>query len=102
MQFADLESDERELVGAWIADRGRVVADDTCRRIEWLVGQRLEQVANAGGWEVLFRDPRDGRLWECIYPRSEMHGGGPPALRLVALSTAVLKYRWPPENNSTG
>jgi hypothetical protein len=96
MRFADLDRGEWEVVGQWIGDRERVVPDHTCKRIEWLVGQRLEQVAtNADGWDVLFRDPRDGRLWERIYPKSEMHGGGPPALRLVTPSAAALKYRWP-------
>jgi hypothetical protein len=104
MQFEDLGSDERELVGQWIADGVRVAADDTCKRIEWLVAQRLEQVATgADGWDVLFRDPRDGRLWERTFPQSEMHGGGPLSLTLIAPSAASLKYRWRRlEQNSTG
>jgi hypothetical protein len=93
MVFDDLRTDEFALVGEWVMQQGRVIADDTCRRIEWLVAQRLERVAtDPSGWETLLRDRRDGRLWEQTFPKSEMHGGGPPALRLLNPAVAALKY----------
>lgn len=93
MDFSDLGSDEIELIGRWSVEGGHVVADQTCKRIEWLVSQRLERVATSpDGWDVLFRDARDGRLWERIFTKSEMHGGGPPALLLLTQKAADLKY----------
>ena len=47
---------------------------------------------DASGWDVLFRDPTDGRLWELIYPQSEPHGGGPPQLRCLTADEARQKY----------
>ena len=44
------------------------------------------------GWEKLYRDPVDLRLWELTYPQSEMRGGGPPMLRLLSLEEAQKKY----------
>ena len=68
-------------------------ADSVCDRVEWLVKFRLQRVAaDPSGWNTLYRDPRDGRLWELTYPRSEMHGGGPPTLTLVAKDEARHRY----------
>jgi hypothetical protein len=82
---ADLEPTETDLIGSWVlGEDRRMRADETCQRIEWLIRHRLERVAvGAHGWEVLFRDPRDGRFWERTFPQGEMHGGGPPRLTLV-------------------
>ena len=92
-RFADLAGDENELVGQWTTNDGPAAADQTCERIEWLVEHRLERVAtSADGWDVLFRDPRDGRLWERTFQGSATHGGGPPTLRLLAPTVASLKY----------
>ena len=41
---------------------------------------------------ALYRDPNDNRLWELIYPQSEMHGGGPPELRNLTFNEARQKY----------
>ena len=90
----DLGPGETVLTGDWLPEGGRVVADDVCRRIEWLVESRLERLAaDASGRDTLYRDPRDGRLWERTYPRGEMHGGGPPQLSVVSPEAAAAKYR---------
>ena len=90
----ELQSDEIVLTGNWLVEGGRVVADEVCRRIEWLVESQLERLGtDSSGWDTLYRDPRDGRLWEHTYPQSHMHGGGPPELKVVTAESAVAKYR---------
>jgi len=89
----DLEPGESVLIGQWLVDGGRVIGDETCERIDWLIHSRLERLArDSSGWETLYRDPRDGRLWELTYPQSHMHGGGPPDLRLISSDAATSKY----------
>ncbi|WP_436148153.1 Imm27 family immunity protein [Bosea sp. LjRoot90] len=91
----DLPHHETELRGEWTLSEGRVIADHTCRRIEALTRLVLKRVAahpSDGGWTILFRDPRDGRLWERTYPKSELHGGGPPLLRQISLAEAMEAY----------
>src|SRR5438094_1244122 len=86
---------ETELIGKWVAEEGRVRADDTCTRIMWLTSNHLREVVvskESGGWETLFIDPDDGRYWERTYPQSEMHGGGPPALICLSSEQAKAKY----------
>jgi hypothetical protein len=48
--------------------------------------------SDSTGWDVLYRDPNDGRLWELIYPQSEIHGGGPPQLISLTAEDAAQKY----------
>jgi hypothetical protein len=90
----ELASEEVELRGNWVVQPDRsVVGDTTEERIEWLTTQKLERIANdSSGWEILYRDPRDGRLWELTYPRGEMHGGGPRRLRIISRDEAAVKY----------
>ena len=69
--------------------------DVTCERIKWLINNYLRKVADSpqwGAWETLYQDPADGRYWERTYPQSELHGGGPPQLRCLALNEAKQKY----------
>jgi hypothetical protein len=40
----------------------------------------------------LYRDPVTGRLWELTWPQSDLHGGGPPRLRLVQADEVRPKY----------
>lgn len=91
-----LQPDETDVMGRWIETRGGVRADDTCGRIERLVNEVLEEVAVSpewGAWEVLYRDPSDGRYWERTYPEGNMQGGGPPRVRCLSLEEARAKYR---------
>lgn len=88
--------DEVEIKGGWLMVNGRMTEDDQCRRINVLIKAELEHVATSkDGWEKLYRDPRDGRYWELTYPQSEMQGGGPPALILTGIESALEKYGVP-------
>jgi len=92
MSVVRLLPDETELVGRWKSQDGRMVADETAERITALVRYWLKPVSG-GGWERLLQDPSDGRFWEMTYPMSEMHGGGPPALRVISADGARGKYK---------
>ena len=94
-----LEPNETELIGEWIsAGRGSPVrGNEACDRIQWLTSEILEKVGvdpKSAGWEKLFRDPKDGRYWLLTYPKSEMQGGGPPALRHMPLSAEEVKEKF--------
>jgi heptosyltransferase III len=72
-------------------DAKRVIADETCLRIESLTANHLLEVAcSEDGCSRLCKDPDDGRLWECTYPDSELPQGGPPTLH----SVSALQARW--------
>ncbi len=92
--MAELAPEEVDLRGNWIVQDNRsVIADATERRIEWLTTQKPQRIMNDwSGWETLYRDPRDGRLWELTYPQSEMHGGGPRRLHILSREAAAAKY----------
>jgi Immunity protein 27 len=91
--FEDLAPDEDDLRGSWVEVGAQVQADPVCDRVQWLVTSRLQRVAtDPSGWNTLYRDPRDGRLWELTYQRSEMHGGGPPTLTVVTKDEARRRY----------
>lgn len=34
-------------------------------------------------WLVLYRDPRTGLFWLKDNPQGELHGGGPPRIRMI-------------------
>ena len=88
-----LNSAESELVGSWFMRDGHMVADAVANRIEELIQQHLIKLgADDSGWDMLYRDPEDGRLWELTYPQSDSHGGGPPALRCIDATHARRKY----------
>lgn len=81
------------LTGKWLLKDGRVVADDVCARIEDLTRSHLRALGHdASGWDAVFVDPYDGRLWELVYPDSGLHGGGAPELRVLAAAQAKEKY----------
>jgi hypothetical protein len=89
----DIEPSETVLTGQWILQGGRPVADDVCKRILALANSYLVEVGrDASGWNVLYRDPNDGRYWELSYPQGELHGGGPPQLRCLTTEEARQKY----------
>jgi|APLak6261658528_1056013.scaffolds.fasta_scaffold18515_2 hypothetical protein len=84
---------ETDFVGTWKLRREAIVADPACERIEWLISNHLVQLtADPSGWDELYRDPEDGRLWELAWPQSEMHGGGPPRLTCLTIDAARSKY----------
>lgn len=88
-----LEPHEIDLTGHWLF-KGRNVAGDTaCERIEWLIAEHLTLLGtDASGWNDLYRDPDDGRLWELTFPQPEMHGGGPPRLTCLSIEQARGRY----------
>jgi hypothetical protein len=93
--FHPLQGHETDLVGSWIVQDGKMAADATCRRIEWLIANRLTKVGNslAGrGWESAYEDPSDNRLWERTYPESGTHGSGPPRLRALTIDDYQRRY----------
>jgi len=87
----NLKPDETDLRGEWIVVDGKVIGNEICDRIAFLIKHYLKKVAG-GGWETLYVDPNDGRYWELTYPESEMHGGGPPSLAVLSKEQAEAKY----------
>jgi Immunity protein 27 len=91
----NLLPDESELIGDWVFDGSTSARDEVCSRIEYLLENVLQKVAESpkwGSWETLYRDPRDGRFWERTFPKGEMHGGGPPRLAVISRAAAEAKY----------
>jgi len=87
--FHDLKAEEKELVGMWLDLGVKVTGDAVSDRVEWLTADRLEKLAeNRELLAELYRDPRDGRLWEKILP----FAGGPPTLRFLTHSTAAERF----------
>jgi hypothetical protein len=88
-----IDPSETVLTGNWVEDHGRVIADQMCERINALIQTHLEELGrDPSGWDALYRDPDDGRLWELAYPQSELHGGSPPQLRALTIHEAKQKY----------
>ena len=88
-----LESSETMLEGKWHFSEEKMAADDVCQRINALVDSYLIKLgADNSGWDSLFKDPNDSRLWELTYPQSELHGGGPPCLVVIEGAIAKKKY----------
>lgn len=92
-EMAELHPDETRLVGGIVADGSRVQRDAVSRRIYVLIDRNLVHLATReGGWSRLYRDPRDGRLWELTFPQGEIHGGGPPTLAVIDREAAAGRY----------
>jgi hypothetical protein len=85
--------DETDITGKWVFAGDRVMGDENCVRVDDLVRNHLVRLGHdESGWDALYRDPDDDRLWELIYPESSLHGGGPPALRFISNASARLMY----------
>lgn len=88
-----IESNETSITGTNILVHGKIVGDDASERIANLVNTYLIKLGHdKSGWDTLYRDPSDGRLWELIYPQSELQGGGPASLILISREDAAMKY----------
>jgi hypothetical protein len=73
----NIKSDETILIGQWMLEDGRPIADGVSRRIAALTKSHLLEIGHdTSGWLTLYRDPNDGRLWELDDPQSELQGGG--------------------------
>jgi hypothetical protein len=90
----NLQPNETELIGEWTFIDGKILGNEACNRIEYLINHILQKVGtDESGWDVLYRDPNDRRYWELTYPQSHMHGGGPPVLKRLSEEEAKAKYR---------
>ena len=88
-----IQPHEDRLEGQWVKIDGKVVPDETARRIEKLIDSDLAKLSvSEDGWETLYVDNRDGRKWKLIYPHKEWHGGGPPTLTLVTDDYSQVNY----------
>lgn len=84
---------ETELIGKWLTSAQGLTKDRAAERIDELVEHYLVELGpDSSGWDVLFRDPYDGRLWELTYPQSGLAGGGPPRLICIDVDGARKKY----------
>jgi hypothetical protein len=90
-----IAANETLLEGAFLVTAPVLKPDAVEQRIEALLNSLLVLLADDpvyGAWRRLYRDPSDGRLWELTYPQSEMHGGGPKCLRVIAPHEAANRY----------
>lgn len=84
---------ETILLGHWHQVAGKPKADETCKRIAELVESYFVFIAaDESGWDKLFQDPEDGRVWELVYDNSDQHSGGPPTLKCVSRQEVSRKY----------
>ena len=88
-----LRPDETELTGEWHMVGRAIEKNSTARRIERLTRTVLKRLGtDPSGWDTLYKDPDDGRLWELTFPDSDSEGGGPPRLALLEVDEALRKY----------
>jgi len=80
---------EAYIIGKWILEDGKVVADDNCKRIEYLIHHYFRKVKTSpDGWFAIYQDPDTSFYWELSYPQSEVQGGGPPRLYRINAEVA--------------
>ncbi len=74
--------------------QGKIIADNTSQRIFDLVNGYLIKIGHdQSGWNTVYQDTDDGRLWELTYLESDLQGGGPPSLVVISRDAAELKYK---------
>ncbi|MEQ8523176.1 Imm27 family immunity protein [Gracilimonas sp.] len=89
----EIGPEESKISGGWIETEDGFSKDETYNRIEYLTENYLEKLAvDKSGWEILYRAPNDGRFWVKWFPQSEMHGGGPPELKVIEANEAKKKF----------
>jgi len=85
---------ESKIIGKWILENEKFVADIAAKRIDHLIKNELVELAHSSdGWAVLYLDKSDGRFWELNYPDSGEHGGGAPCLEAISRDEAVEKFQ---------
>jgi Immunity protein 27 len=90
----EISSDETIIEGQWLYDGKEVNGDEACERIKWLTSEVLERVCvDESGWETLYRDLKNNRQWLLYYPQSEIHGGGPPTLKVISDEEVRGKFK---------
>ena len=91
----EINPEETKISGRLIETIGGVSNDETSKRIEYLTENHLKKTGvDKSGWEILYRDPNDGRLWIKWFPQSEMQGGGPPELKVIDANEAKKKFSY--------
>ncbi|MCB1948201.1 Imm27 family immunity protein [Nitrosomonas sp.] len=84
---------EAVLIGNWIEKDGSVIQDSVCEQIQWLIDSYFKLIdVNGNNWSALYKNPDDGSYWELTYPKSHMHGGGPPTLQRISEDEAYNRY----------
>ena len=91
--MSNISKTTSELKGTWKVIDGKIIADSVCERIEQLISSHLSEITrDSSGWDVLYRDPDDGRYWELVYLEGHLPGGGPPTLRFLKDAEVKNKY----------
>ncbi len=89
-----ISPDEKVISGKWLKSENEIIKDENCKRIDYLTEHYLEKIdRDSSGWNILYRDPIDGRLWLKTYPSSEMQGGGPPHLKEISQIEAQKQFQ---------
>jgi len=56
-----INKNETAIIGQWIFDGHKMIADEQEQRIDWLRSNYLLRIANdESGWIILYQDPQDG------------------------------------------
>jgi uncharacterized protein YhdP len=71
-----IRPEETELLGQWESIGTTIRADTVAARIKKLIDTHLAKVAvTESGWETLYRDPTDLRLWELTARGASLDSG---------------------------
>ncbi|ALM48884.1 hypothetical protein AMR72_08275 [Flavobacterium psychrophilum] len=90
-----LKSDEFKLKGNWVIVNDEILEDEVTSRIKFLTNNHLLKLGTShDGWCTLYQDPKDSRLWELVYEKSELQGGGSPSLLNISEEVAQRKYMY--------
>lgn len=74
---------EEEIIGKWIFEGGKVIADSNCQLIESMIKNDLKEInTSEDGWTIQYEE-KNGNVWELTYPESHLQGGGPPKLTRI-------------------
>lgn len=85
----EIKAEETEMIGMYLDLGSKMVTDAVWDRIDWLTSSQLLKIADhESGMEWLYRDERDGRLWE----RTDLWQGGQPRLKVISAAEAKQKY----------
>jgi len=91
--MAKLGRHESMLSGRWLETDEGPTPEDDCKRIAALTRNHLKASGtDLSRWSTLYRDPDDGRLWELTFANSDLPGGGPPTLRVLAPEDAAARF----------
>lgn len=79
-----MELNQKEIIGKWIFQDGKVLADENCSIINLMIENDLiEFETSDDGWTKRYKG-NDETIWELSYPESHLQGGGPPKLTAIS------------------